>query len=974
MNDLIFALREHSVFGFVFSAYFTRRRNEHFIEIKENISFIHSDDQKKNLSKDLQSIIVTIDSYSDHNLSKIFGKKKTTRDFLRSVSSEDVKKRIRPFIEKRLYSVIEKLLNIDVDIYLKRDDFSTFHEDDKLNLLKDPAKTIFNIEKEEEGTKYYLSIKHRKKKINLNGRKGIIVSNEPCALVLNSNIYLFEDIDGKKLLPFFEKTHISIPKSSEKKWFKTFAVNAIKKYEVNATGFSVKEKVYEAKAVLKLEKNWRSEYVFILYFKYGNDIYSAGKNVETKMDFDDQDFEFVKSIRNESWETEIIKHLTETGLILQADNSYKVTNENAEDDEQRYKTIQWLTENKNRISEAGIEIEQDLYNKKYITEQTSLEIKLSQKKDWFDIYGIVRFGKFEIPFIQLRKNILNENREFILPDKSIALIPYEWFAKYGDIFLYGKESDKSIKINKANYSAVERSELKGISNKFKKSIKKLLTYESFNIDLPKDIRAELRPYQKEGLKWMYFLQENNFGGCLADDMGLGKTLQTITLLQKTIDSKKNNPELKKSADFSSPQLDLFSTGNNYDRKASLIVMPVSLIHNWKNEIKKFAPNLKVLTYQGPNRHRNITRFNEYDIILSGYALVRNDIDLIKKQEFLYVILDESQFIKNPESKIYKAVLELESDYKLVLTGTPIENSLQDLWSQLNFLNNGMLGSKAFFNQEFLNPVEKKKDEIQEAKLKQLISPFILRRTKDEVAKDLPPLTEQVIWCHQEDDQKSFYESEKSKIRNKIIELIDSGEKKSLSVEVLGALTKLRQISNHPLLVDKNYKGESGKFREIIRNFENIASENHKVLIFSSFVKHLDLLATYFSEKKLKYSMLTGQTKKREQVIKEFQNDPDNKVFLISIKAGGTGLNLTEADYVFIIDPWWNPAVEKQAVNRAHRIGQDKKVMVYRYICKDTIEEKIAKLQEKKSKLAETFINSNNPLSKLSNNKLLELFK
>ncbi|MCD4806064.1 MAG: DEAD/DEAH box helicase, partial [Methanococcoides sp.] len=345
----------------------------------------------------------------------------------------------------------------------------------------------------------------------------------------------------------------------------------------------------------------------------------------------------------------------------------------------------------------------------------------------------------------------------------------------------------------------------------------------------------------------------------------------------------------------------------------------------ENEIKRFAPKLKVTKYRGNNRHKKIEKFGNYDVILAGYATVRNDIELLQKIELLYVILDESQFIKNSNSKTYKAVLKLDSEYKLVLTGTPVENSLSDLWSQMNFINSGMLGDKNFFIQTFQNPVEKGHDELQGQKLKNIINPFILRRTKNEVAKDLPPLTEQIVYCGLDDEQKSFYETEKSKMRNKFIEMIETGKKKSLSFEILSALNKLRQISNHPVMIDEKYKGESGKYNEILRSIESLTSENHKVLIFSSFVKHLNLFAEYFNNENIKYSMLTGKTKNREEVISEFQSVNENKIFLISIKAGGTGLNLTEADYVFIIDPWWNPAVEKQAVNRAHRIGQDKKV-------------------------------------------------
>jgi len=974
MSELIILLREHHVFGFLFSVHFTKRKNEHFIEIIENVSSPDVERQPERFSEKEKGIIKTIESYSEQNLARIFSKKKKSLEFIKSVSKYDIENRIRPFIEKRLIMIIKKLSDTEINLYLKKDKFNSLYKEDLVDIQKEPAKTIFNIEKEETGTKYFLSIKHNDKSINLFQKSIVIISNEPCNLILDGKLYSFADIDGKKLKPFFDKTHISVPKSAEKKWFEAFGTKAIKKYEVSPKGFSINEKRIEGTANLLLEKDWKGDLAFILYFKYGNETFHSEKKYETKLEFDEINFEFTKLSRNENWEKEIIKKIQDIGLILQTDNNFKVNAKTKARELQYQETIKWLSENKQKIVEIGLNFKQDLYKKEYFIQKISLNIKLTKKKDWFDIYGTVTFGEFEIPFIKLRNHILNEKREFILPDKTIAIIPDEWFSKYSDLFLFGEENSDKIKLGKTHFNVLEKSKIEGIDNDFKNNISKLIHFNEFEIDVPNDIEAELRPYQKEGLKWMYFLQENNFGGCLADDMGLGKTLQAITVLQKTINNRIKNPvEVTEQS-----QLSLFGEVSfeqvEYQRKASLIVMPVSLIHNWKNEIKKFAPNLKVLVYKGSKRHRFITNFNKYDVILAGYALIRNDIELIKNHEFLYVVLDESQFIKNSNSKIYKAVLELSSEYKLVLTGTPIENSLTDLWSQMNFINNGMLGNESFFYQTFVKPIEKQADEIQEEKLKRIISPFLLRRTKDEVAKDLPPLTEQTIYCKQDEEQKSYYEKEKSRIRNKIIELIESGEKKTLSVEVLSALTKLRQISNHPVLVDEKYEGESGKFNEIIRNIESLTSENHKVLIFSSFVKHLDLLASYFEKNNLKYSKLTGQTKNREDVISEFQNDIENRIFLISIKAGGTGLNLTEADYVFIIDPWWNPAVEKQAVNRAHRIGQDKKVMVYKYISEDTVEEKITKLQEKKSKLADAFINSNNPLKDMTETNILELFK
>jgi SNF2 family DNA or RNA helicase len=317
-------------------------------------------------------------------------------------------------------------------------------------------------------------------------------------------------------------------------------------------------------------------------------------------------------------------------------------------------------------------------------------------------------------------------------------------------------------------------------------------------------------------------------------------------------------------------------------------------------------------------------------------------------------------------------MKLEGENRLALTGTPIENSLSDLWAQMNFLNKGMLGNLAFFRRYFITPIEKHSSNDQQEKLQVLIRPFVLRRTKEEVAKDLPPLMEQTVVCEMDENQHRTYETEKSIIRNSILAGIEhEGVKKSAMI-ILKGLSRLRQLANHPKLLPDLEAQESGKFEEIFRMLENVVAEKHKVLVFSSFVRHLALVKARIEKENWKYSILTGQTSNRKEVIRQFQDDSENHIFLISLKAGGVGLNLTSADYVFIIDPWWNPATENQAISRAHRIGQNKHVFVYRFITQGSIEEKIQQLQERKSSLADKFINSNNPLQEITKEELLSL--
>jgi SNF2 family DNA or RNA helicase len=486
--------------------------------------------------------------------------------------------------------------------------------------------------------------------------------------------------------------------------------------------------------------------------------------------------------------------------------------------------------------------------------------------------------------------------------------------------------------------------------------------QALPVIIPETLHAILRPYQAEGLQWLMFLHNNRFGGCLADDMGLGKTIQTLALL-----------------------LSCHAESN----ATSLIVMPASLIHNWRNEIRRFAPSLSILEHTGMQRTTSTGFFGTADVILTTYGTLRNDLDLFLQYRFHYIVLDESQVIKNPSAMISRAVCQLKSEYRLVLTGTPIENSLTDLWSQLEFLNPGLLGSLAKFQKRYISawsppdsdrnvssPGKRDHDTSNQAseRLKKLVAPFILRRTKREAEPDLPSLTIEELYCEMTDDQRSRYEIEKSAVRNEVLQQIESGKSAETSLMVLKALIRLRQMANHPKLADPEYQYGSGKFEEIIRMAQTLREEGHKTLVFSSFVKHLKLVATYFDAEGIPYSQLTGATTNREMVVKQFQEDPARQFFLISLKAGGIGLNLTEAGYVMLLDPWWNPAAEMQAINRAHRIGQDKKVIAYKFITSASIEEKMLLLQQRKQTLSDTFLPSGNPLKNMSKQEIEELLR
>ena len=975
MGDQIVAtISNHYALGSVILPYIVYKKpNQLFYTLKDRLTTSDLKTYDNSFSDKIKELIRITETYDENTIVKLFSKKKiSSSDFFKNLDKDLLENRIRPYIEANLVKCIEIIKECDIDLFYK-EQVHNIHEEDRIELIKTKAETVFHFIKDTEGTRYYLSIKNGNNSVKLTDKSGLILSNKPCRLILDNKLYLFDDIDGKKLLPFFSKDSVIVQKSAEEKYFETFVKNSIRDYSVIPEGFTVEYFSNKPEPIIELENDLNGIPSLVLKFKYEHDqVFLSKKITKPVVLFGKHNNNYHFSKINRDYEFENEKHVVLTGLGLKnRESNYYLQKDNYD----RYDLVCWISENESLLKKGNFGIIQTYYEQNYNISSINLEMHIDENNDWFDVHAVVKIGKFKIPFVKLRKHILNYKREYELPDGSIFVLPEEWFSQYRDLFVFGKGNEKSIKIKNYHYHIFEdRIELP--DNSIAERINKLnLNSGLEKYNLPENIHALLRPYQVEGFRYMLHTGESNIGVCLADDMGLGKTLQTLTLLQYKAE-KKENIITKAINNGQSQQLNLFENNDVTtikERQASVIIMPASLIHNWYNEVNKFSPSLKVLIYTGNNRHKDIKTFGEYDIILSTYGTVRIDYNILKEYNFFYIILDESQVIKNFHSKTYKAVVELQSRYKLVLTGTPIENSLSDLWAQLNFLNRGLLGNFSFFKNEFLTPIERNKDEEKKIKLQKIIQPFILRRTKKEVANDLPELTEQIIYCDLTEEQEKIYEEEKSKIRNNILKNIDSNGIEKSAFVVLQGLTRLRQLANHPLLVADNYEYDSGKFEEVTRNIENVMIENHKALVFSSFVKHLNLFEKYIIERGYKYSKLTGETTNREEVVNSFQKDPENKIFLISLKAGGVGLNLTAAEYVFMLDPWWNPAAENQAINRAHRIGQENKVFVYRFISGNTIEEKILRLQERKSKLADVFVNSNNPFKELSINSIMELF-
>lgn len=574
---------------------------------------------------------------------------------------------------------------------------------------------------------------------------------------------------------------------------------------------------------------------------------------------------------------------------------------------------------------------------RFNTAKPSTKIFISSNTDWFDAKVEIQFGDQKVTVDDVKKALANKQQFVQLTDGTLGILPEEWVKKYSLLFRVGDGKAGNIKLSKYHFSVIEELYLQRDEEELffqlEEKYERLKgNHEIKAIPAPEHLQTILRPYQESGFQWLNYLREVQWGGILADDMGLGKTIQALSFLHHL---KSENGTLK-----------------------ALVVCPTTLLFNWQNEIKKFTPGITFYIHHGGLRVKEGIANNAIDVIITTYGTLRSDIKQFVEVNFDYVILDESQAIKNPGSKVTKAASLLKAKSRLCLSGTPLQNNTFDIFAQMNFLNPGMLGSMEFFKQEFSIPIDKFGEKEQKEHLRKLLYPFILRRTKEQVAKDLPEKQEMVLFCEMGDEQRKIYEAYRNDYRDKILGVVENQGIQKSQLTILQGLMKLRQICDSPAIVkeEERYPNVSVKLEELGREItENIS--NHKALVFSQFLGMLALIKEKMKELGVDYEYFDGSStiNERERAIQRFQNDDNCRVFLISLKAGGVGLNLTAADYVYIVDPWWNPAVEQQAIDRTHRIGQTKNIFAYRMICTDTVEDKILKLQERKRNLAREVI-------------------
>lgn len=942
--QIIYSLYQHEYLGYLFESFVVHLDEKGKLTLQhQNISSKNAHEFANGLDETDYELIDLMDAMQQEAVIKHFNKKNVKpEEFFPKIydsekGNEGLQKEIYRYMEKRRGGVLDRLMGKRV-FEMGNDGEPAWKE---IEVLEDKATVLFHFRRNEDNTHYFPTIKYHGEKLDFQYKSAYIVCMNPAWMVLGGKLYSFEkEVDGKKLQPFLNKKFIVIPKNVEETYYNKFVAPLIASFDVYAKGFEINTEQYDPHPILsfsELAANQKNLFdgsgngqeseklVFELAFQYGPFRFKADNvgKVSVTVEKKEDDYVFHRVQRKLEKERSLIEFLQQSGLALKHSKAVLP----------KTKAFAWLDENRRSLEKKEIELKQQARSgKRYFLGKYDIRIEVQENIDWFDINAIIRFGEYEIPFKTLRKYILKRKMEFELPNGEIAVIPENWVEEYSELFAFAEDDDEGNSRLKKHHLALVQDLDSGNLAKVTMSrrLQNLRDFERIEDgETPASFKGQLRPYQKAGFNWLRFLNEYRFGGCLADDMGLGKTVQTLAFLLSLKEQGQLGP--------------------------SLLAMPTSLVYNWEKEARKFTPKLKVFTYTGTNREKNPEKFAKYDLILTSYGIVRLDIDLLSDFYFNYIILDESQAIKNPSSNIARAVNKLRSRGRLILTGTPLENSTMDLWSQVNFINPGLLGAQNFFKNEYLNPIEKKGDEDKMRKLNGMIKPFILRRHKSQVATELPEKVENVQICQLSDEQEKEYEQVKSFYRNKILENIEIQGLNRSQLLLLQGLTKLRQIANHPKMVNPDYTGDSGKMEDVIFMLDNAIRDDHKILIFSQFVKHLTILADHLREEKIDFAYLDGSTKNRQEQVDRFQENPNLRVFLISLKAGGLGLNLTKADYVFILDPWWNPAIEAQAVDRAHRIGQENKVFTYKFITKDTVEEKILALQKKKKRLAAELI-------------------
>ena len=938
LQNIILVLRPHPYWGLVGAELKRVSAIGKYMAVERSVRI---EETERTPSAELQRLATLCEELRPSNLYARYGNKKQFRheaDFW-ATDNTTVKQHTKQMADQRLANAIREATRLDIPILYAATPEAPLHINDRL-LLNDgmTVTPVMKFSRGDNGTTYQLTLRLGEAlTVAPSERQMTVLTYEPCLFILDREILSLDDsFSAKLLLPFTKKTTVDIPRHIENDYFRRFILRHVAKAEIQAEGFDICDVDVKPCPCLELGTSIDGKPLLALRFRYGDNIYSPDTPQRGRVTLGEEGgtFRFVRQLRNLALEQSFVSQLQAMGLQPPARGTAVFPSLGD--------LIEWLQHNGPLLRSAGFDVVQPSEHVYYIG-PLNVEQSETWHGDWLqtDVTIVLDDGRLRIPFTDLRDTILRGEQDYMLPTGQRLLIPEEWLQRYHELLLVGTPKNGSFHRHRSQLVTPPTTQLPRLS-----------TPQLTNASTPNTLRATLRPYQQTGFQWLWRNFETGMGCCLSDEMGLGKTLQTIALLLKY-------KELGKAPKRQQPQAGLLFTDEEMQGRptssssslpttfqhpflTSLVVAPASVVHNWQNELRRFAPSLLVLNYTGdPTQRREKRRaLMSWDVVLTTYRTLQNDIAHLSTLNFGIVVFDESQTFKTSSSQVYQAVASINALHRLALSGTPVENNLGELWSLMSIISPNLLGSRKDFQQAFENPIARQLEQERTQLLRRLIGPCFLKRTKEEVLSDLPERQDEVVVCPMTSHQQQLYAEELSRARN---EWLDTDATDShRSIHLLAALQRLRQIAN----------GE-GKMQAVFDRLEQLRGTHHKVLIFSEYVSLLEQVADEMLRRDWAHAMLTGQTRQREQVIAHFQQDAACQFFLISLKAGGVGLNLTAADYVMLLDPWWNRSAEEQAIARAHRIGQHHPVFVYRFVSENTLEQQILTLQERKQSLIDS---------------------
>lgn len=887
--------------------------------------------------EELRQLSILCEESQPRHLYKHHANKKMFRNEKSFWESNDtmLKMHIKRMADMRLVKAIMQADQLGIPILYTPTAKTPLHMDDRLHLSPSTTVTpVMNFRRHDDGTDYHLHLRIGDLLVeDISQHNAVVLCHTPGVFVLDNIIYFMgEDHGGQLLLPFINKPSVFIPHRMESDYFRKFILKNAAKVEMNTEGFDIDDIKEAPHPLFKVEHSIDGFHLLALYFRYGAIEYPPDSESPGRVSLRETEnsFRFTRQLRDKEAEQQYHERLRMLGIQTTTHGTIRFSSLSP--------MVEWLQHHRAELCEQGFDVVQPSDHVYYIG---PLDVEQSEKwqGDWLQtrVTIILDNGRLRIPFSHLRDTILRGEQDYMLPTGERLLIPQEWLSRYADLLLTGSTKDNGFRRHRSQLGVIPPPST--IDNK-----------AAPRFHTPKGLKATLRHYQEKGVEWLWQNFVARTGCCLSDEMGLGKTIQTIALLLAYKEVAKPAFARHPRAGFlftdeeMRGETDDAGTGDNgvAEYHTSIVVAPASVVHNWLNELRRFSPSLLVCSYTGDvaKRHEKRQAMMRQDVVLTTYRTLLNDIDYLSEQQFGIIVFDESQHFKTSTSQIHHAVTSLKALHRLALSGTPVENGLEELWSLMNVLNPHLLGDAKNFQKSFVNPIARQMEESRTTLLRKMIAPYFLKRTKEEVLTDLPERQDETVVCPMTEEQASLYASELSRARNEWLD--NQVPTNQRQIHMLAAIQRLRQIAN----------GE-GKMNEVFERLENIIGTRHKVLVFSEYVSLLERVGNEMSQKGWSYEMLTGKTTNREEVIKRFQSNPDCQFFLISLKAGGVGLNLTSADYVFLLDPWWNKAAEEQAIARSHRIGQHNPVFVYRFIAEGTLEQQILTLQDRKQSLIDS---------------------